>query len=187
MGYKMSPPPVKFRNCSVCGKLFKSTWRSNVCDECKIKLLDKEKEIIDFVSENPNMTIVEVAEHCNVSPDFVRRMVEEGKFSEKTTNMNYPCRGCGTPIAVGTFCQKCLVKLKTQLDAARANIIANMNSKGKSVPKVATTSARSKSTAPAPKSKTTLGEDLRNTVIKELANKSRNMFSDGFASDKRKK
>ena len=80
--------------------------------------------------KNCNATIVEIAEEFEVSVNFVRRMIDEGKLDLKKT-VTIRCHGCGAEIAAGNYCAKCRDKMKHQIEAAKERILENMRKQGK--------------------------------------------------------
>lgn len=112
----------KLKNCVVCGKVFASVWGSNTCERCRAKIAEKEKEVIEYVMEHPNETIPIVAEECEVSVQFVRKMIESGRLTIKGEDMSYPCKSCGKPIVAGQYCADCLASVQMQIEKAKENI-----------------------------------------------------------------
>lgn len=112
----------KLKNCVVCGKVFASVWGSNTCDRCRAKIAEKEKAVIEYVMEHPNETIPIVAEECDVSVQFVRKMIESGRLTIKGEDMSYPCRGCGKPIVAGQYCADCMARIQSQIEKAKEMI-----------------------------------------------------------------
>ena len=125
--FKVNP---RLRQCAECGKVFYSPWNYTVCDKCRAKINDKEEQIREFVMKNCNATIVEIAEEFEVSVNFVRRMIDEGKLDLKKTEP-IRCRGCGAEIATGNYCAKCRDKMKHQIEVAKERILENMKKQGK--------------------------------------------------------
>ncbi|MBR1420254.1 MAG: hypothetical protein IJ575_04275 [Selenomonadaceae bacterium] len=120
----------RLRQCAECGKVFYSLWNYTVCDKCRAKINDKEEQIREFVMKNCNATIIEIAEEFEVSVNFVRRMIDEGKLDLKKT-VTIRCHGCGAEIATGNYCAKCRDKMKHQIEAAKERILENMRKQGK--------------------------------------------------------
>ena len=112
----------KLKNCVVCGKVFASVWGSNTCDRCRAKIAEREKAVIEYVMEHPNETIQIVAEECDVSVQFVRKMIESGRLTIKGENMSYPCNGCGKPIVAGQYCADCMARIQSQIEKAKEMI-----------------------------------------------------------------
>lgn len=122
---------ARVRQCSKCGKVFRTTWNYDLCGTCRAQASDKEQLVRDFVMHNRNATILDIAEQLKVSGTFIRRMINEGKLDQQESEPALKCRGCGTPISVGNYCQKCLSKMKQQIDFAKNRIINNMQKQGK--------------------------------------------------------
>ena len=113
----------KLANCSVCGKLFSDTGRG-ICYDCQIKMQDKEKEVVEYVRHNPMSKIPEIVEATGANETLIKRLIREGRFEQVGVKMSYPCEKCGAPIIMGKICQACQDKVRAELQATQAKIVA---------------------------------------------------------------
>ena len=69
---------MTLKNCDSCGKLHNE--RGVYCSACS----EKERKIFtrvrDYLYDNPNGTVEEVAEHTGVKPEKIRKYVREGRL-----------------------------------------------------------------------------------------------------------
>ncbi|MCL2577307.1 MAG: flagellar protein [Defluviitaleaceae bacterium] len=106
-------------NCPRCGKVFVRITAS-ICDNCV-----KEEEHIfdkvrDYVKENPNKTVKEVAEDCDVTVKRVLSYIRDGRI-EASGGMHgdITCSKCGKPILSGRMCEKCILETNFQVNAMK--------------------------------------------------------------------
>ena len=165
----------KVINCASCGRLFQSLWGNHFCPECQAMFVIKEEEVIEYVVKHRNSTIAEVAEKCEVSISFIRKMIERGRFVAREADMLYPCHACGAQISAGNYCPQCLARIKQQLNETKERILENMKKEGKL--KVETLKSERKRKA-VRKSKT-----HTDSVLENLAGKTRGMLSFNFLKD----
>mgnify|MGYP002625910961 CR=1 FL=1 len=104
----------KLRNCKGCGKLFMSRGVP-FCVDCLDKQAEDEKRIIQYVSDNPLCTIIEIVNALGINENIVRRLIEEGRLIQAGIDYKYPCSKCGEPIASGQYCDKCAKKLREEI------------------------------------------------------------------------
>ena len=122
----------KIKNCPVCGKLY-SEIGHKMCPECFAKEQDKENEVIAYVRENRGAKVPEIVEATGVSETVIKRLIRDGRFEQIGVKLSYPCEKCGAPIIIGKLCQTCQEKARSELQAARAKIVAakQMGGQGK--------------------------------------------------------
>ena len=107
----------KLKNCQQCGKIFRPVNREKICRDCMIKNEEKEREVLQYVRDNPGVTMKEAADATGVSDKFVKNMANQGLFANLTMsndNFFYPCVKCGRPINRGTYCTDCLKDLRQE-------------------------------------------------------------------------
>ena len=161
----------KVINCASCGRIFQSLWGNHVCSECQALLAEKEEEVIDYVISHRNSTIAEVAEKCDVTISFIRKMIERGRFIAQEFDMSYPCHSCGAKISAGNYCPRCLARIKQQLNDAKERILENMKKDGKL--KVETLKSERK--------RKTVRKSKTDSVLENLASTTRGMLSFDFS------
>ncbi|MBQ6735307.1 MAG: flagellar protein [Lachnospiraceae bacterium] len=106
------------RNCSRCGKIFNYVAGQPICETCRKELETDFQKVKDYIKENPNQGIKEVAEGCEVSEGQIKQWVREERleFSKGAGVLN--CEQCGAPIATGRFCEKCKAAMTGNLNAS---------------------------------------------------------------------
>ncbi|MCL1884568.1 MAG: helix-turn-helix domain-containing protein [Defluviitaleaceae bacterium] len=97
-------------NCPRCRKVFVKRHDS-ICDTCV-----KEEEHIfdrvrDYIKENPDKTVSQVAEICEVSVKRIIQYIRDGRI-EAGVGMSgdITCSKCGKPILIGRMCEKCILE-----------------------------------------------------------------------------
>ena len=112
----------KIRNCIKCGKIFAAMNNEKVCKDCVQKEKDFEEHVVSYIRENPGKGVKEVMEATGASEKLMRRMIQDGIFSNAAINRvegaTYPCMSCGRPITNGTYCTDCLSRLRNQTKKA---------------------------------------------------------------------
>ncbi len=107
------------RNCKSCGKLFNYMGGKPICDDCKRALENKFQEVKEYVRNNPNASIGQVAEDMEVSVKQIKEWVKQDRLvlSEATVD-GVLCEHCGRPIRSGRYCEKCKAALTNSLQKA---------------------------------------------------------------------
>lgn len=113
----------KLRNCKGCGRVFMSKG-AKFCPACIDKQHEDEQRIIDYVSDNPNCTILDIVKALGIQEGVVRRLIEEGRLLQAGIDFFYPCERCGAPIAAGQYCADCAEKLKAEIAEMQARLDA---------------------------------------------------------------
>lgn len=104
----------KIKNCPMCGKLFSDTGHK-VCMDCYDKILEKEREVVNYVRDHKGAKIPEICEATGAPSGMIKKMIREGRFEQIGVKMTYPCEKCGSPIISGKICQQCEEKARTEL------------------------------------------------------------------------
>ena len=106
----------KLKNCPKCGKIFTSTRGEPYCRSCMIEEQEFEVKIIQYVRDNPGVTIQEVMDAMNVPEKKMKQMIRDGLFQSINANIDffYPCASCGRPIQHGVYCADCVSKLRKE-------------------------------------------------------------------------
>ena len=96
------------RNCKSCGRLFNYMGGKPICEDCKRALENKFQEVKEYVRNNPNASIGQVAEDMEVSVKQIKEWVKQERLilSEATVD-GILCEHCGRPIRSGRYCEKC--------------------------------------------------------------------------------
>ena len=110
----------KLKNCAQCGRIFSPMRGEKICRDCRIKEEEKERQVIQYVRDNPGITIKEVCDALGVSEKFIKQMASQGLFASFKLDENffYPCVSCGRPINRGTYCADCIKTLRAETKRA---------------------------------------------------------------------
>jgi len=87
-----------------------------LCDTCTKAEEEIFEKVYEYVRENPNQSLPQVAEACEVTTKRLLQYVRDGKI-EATNGMNGDvlCSQCQTPIKKGRMCEKCIVETNTAI------------------------------------------------------------------------
>lgn len=109
---------MEVRNCRQCGRLFNYIGGSYsyLCPNCVKKLEEKFHEVKEYIEDNKNATMVEIAEACDVSTKQLEKWVREERlcFSPESS-IGIECEICGTTIKSGRYCEQCKGKIANDL------------------------------------------------------------------------
>lgn len=120
------------RNCTRCKKIFNYVGGQPVCAQCKKELEELFKETRLYIRRNPDASITEVSEKCNVDLKQIRQWIREEKLSfSKDSEIGIECEKCGKSIRTGRFCDACKGDTLNELN----NIVRQNSAPIESVPK----------------------------------------------------
>jgi len=100
-------------NCPRCGKLFvKDATSASICFKCVKEEEDIFHSVRDFVKDNQNATLKDVAEATKVSTKKILQYVRDGRL-ELSSGMagDNRCVECDKPITSGRYCERCQLEL----------------------------------------------------------------------------
>lgn len=117
-------PSVKLKNCPVCGKAFVGTNAMRVCRDCRDKEIEMEQVVMRYVRDHPKCTIKKILDETGVSDSLLKRMIQEGRFTE-FAEFRYPCGRCGRMINAGKYCKQCVTRMKAVLQQTHAIMQVN--------------------------------------------------------------
>lgn len=109
----------KIKNCPMCGKLFNDTGHG-CCMDCYEKILEKEREVVNYVRDHRGAKIPEICEATGAPSGMIKKMIREGRFEQIGVKMTYPCEKCGAPIISGKICQQCEEAARNELQKQAA-------------------------------------------------------------------
>ena len=129
---------MNVRNCSRCGKIFNYVAGQPICETCRKELEQDYQKVKDYIKDNPNQGLKEVAEACEVPENQLKQWVREERLMFSKGAGAITCEKCGAPIETGRFCEKCKATMTTDLNgmvrpamearrAAAAQALANAN------------------------------------------------------------
>lgn len=112
---------MNVRNCKKCGRLFNYVSGTPVCPSCREGLEKKFQEVKDYIRENKEAGITEVAEACDVEVRQIKQWVREERLEFSADSpVGIDCELCGAMIRSGRFCDKCKTGMINELDKAAA-------------------------------------------------------------------
>lgn len=104
---------MEVRNCKECGKVFNYMGGVPVCPACNKKLEEKFAKVKEYVYDNPNSSINQVAEDNEVTVQQIKRWVREERLSfSDSSEIGIECEKCGAMIKTGRFCKQCKKSLE---------------------------------------------------------------------------
>lgn len=109
----------KIKNCPVCGKLF-SDLGHGCCPTCYEKVLEKEREVVNYVRDHKGAKIPEICEATGAPSGMIKKLIREGRFEQIGVKMTYPCEKCGAPIISGKICKTCEESARAELQKQAA-------------------------------------------------------------------
>ena len=106
---------METRNCPRCGKIF-AMVREPICKPCVKAEEEIFEKVREYVKENQNRTIQEVAEACEVNPKKILQYIRDGKL-EAGMGMEgeIACSKCGRNIKTGRMCEACIAETGSQV------------------------------------------------------------------------
>lgn len=105
---------VSMKTCKRCGAPFMPQSDEDFCWRCRNSKSSKEEEVLDYLRENPGVSILEVSRTTQLPTKTLLTMAREGRFAGLALNKDfgYPCGGCGKLITFGTYCPDCFSMMK---------------------------------------------------------------------------
>jgi len=110
--------PMKM--CAGCGTPFTPLADEDFCYKCRNTTSSKEADVIDYIRDNPGVSILDVSRRTKLSKNTLIKMAHEGRFAGLVLNKDfgYPCPGCGKLITFGTYCPDCFQIMKKDVKKA---------------------------------------------------------------------
>ena len=104
------------KNCRDCGSLFNYLGGPRICPSCKKKLEDKFHQVKEYIYENKDATMNQVAEENEVSIQQLKQWVREERLSfSPDSSVRIECESCGAMIQTGRYCESCKKQLANGL------------------------------------------------------------------------
>lgn len=92
-----------------------------MCPSCREELEDKFQEVKTYIYDNPEASIQQISEECEIEIAQIKRWIREERltFSEHSV-IGIECEVCGAIIKTGRFCERCKADIaKGLIDATR--------------------------------------------------------------------
>jgi flagellar operon protein (TIGR03826 family) len=110
---------MEVKSCKGCGRLFNYMGGQPLCQSCVKKLEEKFQEVKQYLYDNPNASVNEVADSNDVSVKQIKQWIREERLMFSSANAaGIVCEHCGTPICSGRFCDKCKAELSHSFSGA---------------------------------------------------------------------
>lgn len=95
-------------NCKKCGRLFNYVAGMAICPVCREEGEKVFQQVKEYIRENKNASINEVAEACEVEVRQIRQWVREERLEfSPDSPVGIDCEMCGEMIRSGRFCEQC--------------------------------------------------------------------------------
>lgn len=118
---------MSVKNCTRCGRMFQAEDASKLCDRCRNNDEEDFKVVREYVYDNPNSNIPEVAENTGVTEEKILKFLRQGKLILKDElSMVLDCERCGKPIKSGRYCDSCTNEMSRDLRSAATKTAANI-------------------------------------------------------------
>lgn len=121
---------MSVKNCTRCGRMFQSEGPSKLCARCVDNDEEDFKVVREYVYDNPNSSIPQVAEDTGVSEEKILKYLRQGKLILKDElSMVLDCERCGKPIKSGRYCDSCTQEMSRGLKSAAEKTAQNIQQK----------------------------------------------------------
>ncbi len=123
---------MSIKNCPDCGKIFNYNEIRMVCPECWEKNEEDFRAIREYLYENPNKNISEVAEATGISIEKIKKYLREDRLIavNNASASLLDCQKCGKPISSGNYCEDCRKQIEIELRRASSSYKDTGSSKG---------------------------------------------------------
>jgi len=112
---------MTIKNCKRCGRVFQAVANQKLCSRCRSTDDEDFKVVREFVYDNPEADVKEVAEETGVTEKQILKFLRSGKLVLKGENATVlDCEKCGKGIATGRYCDECSATMARELKSAFA-------------------------------------------------------------------
>lgn len=109
----------KLKNCAKCGRVFQAEEIGQKhCARCRNDEDDMFLKAREYIYDNPETNVMEVAEELDIEEDLILKWLRQGRLKLKGEGVGYPCDRCGKSIQTGRFCDACSAELKNGFSEA---------------------------------------------------------------------
>lgn len=110
---------MTIKNCKRCGRMFQAVSTEKLCTRCRSTDEEDFKVVREYIYDNPEANVKEVAEETDVPEEKILKYLRDGKLLLKGEGANIlDCERCGKGIPTGRFCDECSAKLARELKSA---------------------------------------------------------------------
>lgn len=95
---------MRLLNCPICNKPFVKKSK-DICPSCAKLEVEYLSVVSNYLLENRNASVEQVADDTNIPKKFINRLIREGRVK-----VSYVCRKCGSKMDAGstkTICEQC--------------------------------------------------------------------------------
>ena len=104
------------RNCKNCKRLFNYLGGDQICPACKEELENKFTQVRDYVWDNKNATMEQIAADNDVSVKQIKQWIREERLVlTDDSPISIECEVCGAPIKTGRYCAKCKKDIESNI------------------------------------------------------------------------
>lgn len=112
---------MTIKNCTRCGRVFQAVGNQKLCSRCRSTDDEDFKVVREYVYDNPEAAIKDIAEETGVSEKQILKFLRAGKLILKGENsMVLDCERCGKAIKTGRYCDECANQMARELKSAFA-------------------------------------------------------------------
>lgn len=112
---------MKIMNCKQCGRVFQAEGIEKLCSRCRSNDEEDFKVVREYIYDNPDANIKDVAEETGVLEEKILKFLRAGKLILKGENaMVLDCERCGKGISTGRYCDECSSAMARELKSAFA-------------------------------------------------------------------
>ncbi len=106
---------LDIKQCGQCGRLFQSLG-NRTCPDC-VEAIDRAFVLVrDYIYDNQEAGVVEVAEKTGVEEKLILQFLKERRLSLAQSSGLLLCEHCSAAITSGRYCDNCLNSLSNELD-----------------------------------------------------------------------
>ena len=105
-----------FKECEFCKRPLPNRYAYALCPEC----LDTQlfRDVKDYIRSH-TVNEYEVAEHFHIPLKQVKAWIRDGRIEYRTDPttgqfVQMHCQNCGTPVAFGSLCPKCMKQMNNK-------------------------------------------------------------------------
>ena len=111
--------PDNLKNCKICGKVFIAVGDEMLCRDCLKQEETVRNRVMDYVRDNPGVTIEQALNATGVPDRVLKRMILEGMFTTDAerviTKAGRVCVICGKPVGgSGIYCRTCAARMQRE-------------------------------------------------------------------------